>query len=463
MQLLETIASLLWGPWMLALILGTGIYLTIGTRWLSVTKLKRAFHAALSKQPDAEGEVSGFGALCTSLAATLGTGNIIGVATAITAGGPGALFWMQLAAFFGMATKYAEGYLAVQYRRRGKDGRFLGGPFLYLELGLQRPLLARIFAGACVITCLISMGTTSQINGIVLAAEDFFTPEGGCIAFRLGGLGVSWPALISGSLVTLLVGLVLAGGIRRISSVSTLLVPFMAALYVFLTLWLLVLNLDKLPQATALILHSAFAPRAALGAAAGITLQKAMRFGLGRGIFSNEAGMGSDPIAAATARTDSPVRQGLISMLGPFMDTVVMCTLTGYAVVLTEAWRMPELNGAGITLYALRQLPLPDGLISFLYMVCLFFFGFASIIGWSFYGEQSLRYLFPCRGGCVRWFRTLFLIVLFSGSFMTADAVWSLADIFCALMAVPNLIGLISMGSQVFRGTEAYFKRINNK
>lgn len=457
MQFLEKIAALLWGPWMLALILGTGIYLTIGTKWLSVTKLRRAFRAALSRQPGAEGDVSGFSALCTSLAATLGTGNIIGVATAIAAGGPGALFWMQLAAFFGMATKYAEGFLAIRYRRKDRNGRFLGGPFLYLELGLNRPFLARIFAAACVITCLISMGTTSQINGIVMAAEDFFTPEGGCIAFSIGSLSVSWPALLAGGLTTLLVGLVLTGGIRRIASVSTLLVPFMAALYILLTVWLLLLYLPKLPAATGLILHSAFAPRAALGAAAGITFQKAMRYGLGRGIFSNEAGMGSDPIAAAAAQTDSPVRQGLISMLGPFLDTVVMCTLTGYAVVLTDAWRMPELNGAGITLYALRQLPLPDGILSFLYMLCLFFFGFASIIGWSFYGEQSLRYLFPCRGNCVRWFRGTFLAVLFIGSFMTADAVWSLADIFCALMAVPNLIGLIGMGSQVFLDTRSYF------
>ncbi len=459
MQLLEKLASLLWGPWMMALILGTGIYLTIGTRWLSVTKLRRAFRSALRGQPGAEGDVSGFSALCTSLAATLGTGNIIGVATAITAGGPGALFWMQVAAFFGMATKYAEGYLAVRYRRRDPDGRFLGGPFFYLEYGLNRPFLARVFAIACVITCLISMGTTSQINGIVMAAEDFFTPNGGCTAFSIGAFSISWPALITGSLTTLLVGLVLTGGIRRIASVSTFLVPFMAALYVLLTVWLLLLHLSELPAATRLILHSAFSPRSALGAAAGITFQKAMRYGLGRGIFSNEAGMGSDPIAAAAAQTDSPVRQGLISMLGPFLDTVVMCTLTGYAVVLTDAWRMPELNGAGITLYALRQLPLPDRLLSFLYMICLFFFGFASIIGWSFYGEQSLRYLLPCHGRCVYWFRIAFLLLLFIGSFMTADAVWSLADIFCALMAVPNLIGLIGMGSQVFQGTATYFKK----
>ena len=458
---LERLAALLWGPWMLMLVLGTGIYFTVGTRWLSVTKLKAAFGAALKGEPSAEGEVSGFGALCTSLAATLGTGNIVGVATAIAAGGPGALFWMMVAAFFGMATKYAEGYLAVRYRRRNSDGAFLGGPFLYLELGLGKPRLAKLFAVACIAACLLSMGTTSQINGIADAAQDFFDPQQK-LMLTLGGIRISLPALIAGALTTLLVGLVLAGGIRRIASVATLAVPFMAALYTGLTVWLLVLNLERLPAATTIILHSAFAPKAALGAAAGITLQKAVRFGLGRGIFSNEAGMGSDPIAAATARTADPARQGLISMLGPFLDTVLMCTLTGYAVVVTGAWCRPELSGAGITLYALRQLPLNDRLVCFLYMVCLLFFGFCSIIGWSFYGEQSLRYLLPCRGNCVYWFRAVFLSVLFGGSFLSAEAVWNIADIFCALMALPNLIGLLGLAEQVFAGTARYFKHQKN-
>ena len=446
---LEKIAEALWGPWMLLLVLGTGIYFTIGTRWLTIRKLKTAFYEALKSEGEGQGDVSPLGALCTSLAATLGTGNIVGVATAITAGGPGALFWMMVAAFFGMATKYAEGYLAVRYRRRNPDGAFLGGPFLYLELGLKRPFLARIFALACVLTCLISMGTTSQINGIADAAQDFFDPQ---MQYNLGPFNL--PTLLAGAVTTALVGLVLAGGIRRIASVATLAVPFMALLYTALTLWLILLHWRSLPSATALILHSAFTPKATLGAGAGITLQKAIRFGLGRGIFSNEAGMGSDPIAAASARTDDPSKQGLISMLGPFLDTVLMCTLTGYAVVLTDAWRIPSLSGAGITLYALRSLPLPDRLLSFLYMVCLLFFGFCSIIGWSFYGEQSLRYLLPCRKNCVFWFRWLFLVLLFSGTFLSAEAVWSLADIFCALMALPNLIGLLGLAEQVFQETK---------
>ncbi|MBQ3084309.1 MAG: sodium:alanine symporter family protein [Clostridia bacterium] len=446
---LETAAGLLWGPWMLLLVLGTGIYLTVGTRWLSVRKLKTAFRAALQKG-EGNGEVSGFGALCTSLAATLGTGNIIGVATAVAAGGPGALFWMQVAAFFGMATKYAEGYLAVRYRRRSRDHSYIGGPFYYLESGLGRPLLAKVFAVACVVTCLISMGTTSQINGIVTAAEDFFDPNG-YHTLTLFGRTLGIPTLIAGGLTTLLVGLVLAGGIKRIASVATLLVPFMAGLYTLLCLWLIASHARLIPFATSLILRSAFAPTAVLGGAAGITFQKAIRYGLGRGIFSNEAGMGSDPIAAAAAITDSPAKQGLISMLGPFLDTVVMCTLTGYAVVLTGVWQQPDLSGAELTLHALLRLPLPQALISFLYMVCLLFFGFCSIIGWSYYGEQSLRYLLPCRKRCVYWFRACFLAVLLIGAFLTADVVWHLADIFCALMALPNLIGLLGLAKQVFR------------
>ncbi|MBQ7089601.1 MAG: alanine:cation symporter family protein, partial [Clostridia bacterium] len=293
---------------------------------------------------------------------------------------------------------------------------------------------------------------TSQINGIVTAAEDFFDPNG-YHTLSLFGREVGLPTVIAALLTTLLVGLVLAGGIKRIASVATLLVPFMAALYTLLCLWLILLHFDLLPFATALILRSAFAPGAVLGGAAGITFQKAIRYGLGRGIFSNEAGMGSDPIAAAAAKTESPAKQGLISMLGPFLDTVLMCTLTGYAVVLTGTWQQPDLSGAEITLHALLRLPLPAGLVSFLYMVCLMFFGFCSIIGWSYYGEQSLRYLLPCRGRCVYWFRGIFLGILLIGGFLTADVVWSLADIFCALMAVPNLVGLIGLAGEVFHHT----------
>lgn len=443
---LESLAGLVWGPAMLALVLGTGVYCTVGTRWISLTKLKAAFSAALKEPEGAQGEVSGWGALCTSLAATLGTGNIIGVATALQAGGPGALFWMGVSAFFGMAIKYAEAFLAVRYRRKDKNG-FLGGPFLYLEKGLKRPLLAKIFAAACVLCCIISMGTTSQINGMVTAVGDVVDPH---------HTAPFWVAFFAGGVITLLVGLVLNGGIKRIASVSTLLVPLMAGLYTLLILWVILQNVEKIPASTLLIFRSAVAPKAVFGGAAGYTVQKALRYGLGRGIFSNEAGMGSDPITAAAARTDSPVRQGLISMLGPFLDTVVMCTLTGYGVVVTDLWKAPALSGAEITLHALFTLPLPNPLISFLYMLCLLFFGFSSIIGWSYYGEQSLCYLFPRSKKSRPLFRAAFLFFLWLGAFLNSAAVWALADLFSALMAVPNLIGILALSEEIFRETAAF-------
>ena len=452
---LEALAAFLWGPGTLFLILATGLYFTVGTRFLPFTRLGAAFKAAL-QDPGGGGEISGLGALCTSLAATLGTGNIIGVATAIAAGGPGALFYMVVAALLGMATKYAEGYLAVQYRRRTKTG-YLGGPFLYLEQGLGCPWLARIFAGACVLCCVLSMGTTSQMNGMVLAVTHFADPTGTAPHWRIGPLTLSLPAVVAGIATTLLVGLVLAGGIRRIARISTLLVPVMAGLYTGLILWLLIQNVHQILPVTRLILGSAFCPKAVLGGAAGYTVQQALRYGLGRGIFSNEAGMGSDPIAAASARTDHPARQGLISMLGPFLDTVVMCTLTGYAVLVTDAWCTPGLAGAQITLYALTTLPLPPRLISFFYMLCLLFFGFSSIIGWSFYGQQSLHYLLPHRPKAQGLFRGVFLLCLLAGAFLSPSAVWALADILCALMLLPNLAGVLLLSPRVFRGTKNYF------
>ncbi len=437
--MLEQLASFLWGPGTLLLVFGAGIYFTVGLGFRPWTKIKAAFSAVLHQDADAPGEVSGFGALCTSLAATLGTGNIIGVATAVAAGGPGARFWMVVSALFGMGTKYAEGYLAVRYRRPTAGG-FCGGPFYYLEQGLKSPALAKVFAFACVVCCLISMGTTSQINGMVDAAEAVFPSP--------------YTPLMAGALTTLLVGLVLKGGIKRIARVSSLLVPLMAALYTGLILWLLIRNIGKIPAALGLILRSAFAPEAVFGGAAGYTLQKAVRFGLGRGIFSNEAGMGSDPIAAAAAKTRSPARQGLISMLGPFLDTVVMCSLTGLGIVVTDAWQIPHLDGADITLYALTRLPLPKDLLSVLYMACLLFFGFSSIIGWSYYGEQSLCYLLPRRPKAKALFRWLFLTFLMAGAFLSADAAWALADIFCAMMLIPNLIGLLGLSKAVFHGTK---------
>lgn len=435
---LEKIASLLWGPGTLILLLGCGIYFTLRMGFFPLRRLGTAFRLAL--RSEGEGEVSAFAALCTSLAATLGTGNIIGVATAIAAGGPGALFWMVVAALFGCATRYVESFLAVYYRKKAQGGGWIGGPFYYLEQGLHKKGFALLFAIACLLCCLLSMGTTSQMNGIAAAAVSFFSFLGNRTLVSLG----------IGAAVTLLVWQTLKGGIRRISAVSARLVPFMAGLFTLLILWIILQNLHKLPSTCLLILKSAFSPKAALGAGSGYTLQKAIRFGLGRGIFSNEAGMGSDPIAAAAAKTASPYAQGLVSMLGPFIDTVVMCSLTGLAILLTDVWQNPTLSGAEITLAALYTLPLPKGLISLLYFLCLLFFGFASIIGWSYYGEQSLRYLFPKRTP-IKLYHTLFLLALLSGALLSADVVWSLADILCALMTVPNLLGLLLLFPKVLR------------
>lgn len=451
---LEYLATLLWGPATLILLLGCGAYFTIGTRFLPFRGLKEAFRHALREE--GEGEVSAFAALCTSLAATLGTGNIIGVATAISAGGPGALFWMVLAALLGCATRYAEGFLAVRYRQKDADGHFIGGPFFYLEQGLHLGWLAKIFATACLLCCLLSMGTTSQINGIASAAISFFDPKG-ALTFSFKGAPLSLVALIAGGTVTFLAGKTLRGGIHRISAVSARIVPLMAGLFTLLTLWLIAQNHQKLPAAIWLIVKSAVSPRAALGAGAGITLQKTIRFGLGRGIFSNEAGMGSDPIAAAAAKSSNPHTQGLVSMLGPFIDTVVLCSLTGLAIILTDVWQNPALSGAEITLAALYTLPLSKRLLSFLYFLCLLFFGFASIIGWSYYGEQSLRYLFPKKTP-KNLFHTCFLIILFLGAILPADSVWLLADILCALMTIPNLFGLLMLSPQVFSPQKYNYK-----
>ncbi len=455
-RFLEQAAAFLWGPGTLLLVLGAGVYLTVGTRGLTVTKLFAAFGALTQGEGEGRGEISGWDALCTSLAGTLGTGNIIGVATALVAGGPGALFYMTLAALFGMATKYTEGYLAVCYRRKTHTG-FLGGPFLYLEQLPHGRRLGRLFGWACLLCCLISMGTTSQIQGMVTAVTDFLDPHHHSPALEWGPLTLTLPAVAAGLLTTLLVGGVLLGGIRRIARVSTRLVPLMASLYSALILWVIILNVDKIPAATRLILQSALCPRAVFGGACGYTLQSALRYGLGRGIFSNEAGMGSDPIAAAAARTDHPAKQGLIMMLGPLIDTVVMCNLTGYALLVTDAWQVDGLSGAEITFFALQQLPLPNGVLAFLYMLCLFFFGFSSILGWSFYGRQSLLYLFPRRPRADRVFLVLFLLFLMVGAVLSADAVWALADLFCALMLIPNLIGVLLLSPKVFEGTRRYF------
>ena len=387
-QIIQTIDSFVWGIPLIVLILGVGIYLTVRLVFLPIRKLVRAFKYMFEKE-EGEGEVSSFGALCTALSATIGTGNIVGVATAIAAGGPGALFWMWLAAFFGMATKYAEGLLAVKYRKVYPDGHTLGGPFYYIENGLGRcwKFLAVIFAvfGMCV--GLFGIGTFSQVNSITDAVGNIFSSAP---TLELFGREYSIAVIIAGVVLTVVVALVLLGGVKRIAKVSEMIVPFMVILYVAVCLIILGANVTAIPQAFADIFVGAFTPQAVTGGAVGSMLI-AMQQGIARGIFSNEAGLGSAPIAAAAAKTKEPVRQGLVSMTGTFLDTLVVCTMTGLAIVITGAWQ-PQLGleGVDITIQAFSQgLPGVLGAAGpVILMVCLVFFAFTTILGWNFYGER---------------------------------------------------------------------------
>ena len=318
--LLNAVDSIIWGPPLLILLVGTGIYLTLKLKLLQVFRLPLAFKYIFSKEDEDEstkGDVSSYGALCTALSATIGTGNIVGVATAIKAGGPGALFWMWIAAFFGMATKYAEGVLAIKYREVDENGQMSGGPMYYIKNGLGLNWLAKLFAIFGVGVALLGIGTFGQVKSIADAAQ----------------IGFNVPVIITAVVVTVLVALVTLGGIQRISKVSEKVVPFMAVLYIVGVIFVLIFNFNKIPSAIALIIESAFNPKAALGGAVGITISIAMQRGIGRGVFSNEAGLGSAPIAAAAAKTNSPVRQGLISMTGTFIDTIIICSMTGIVIV----------------------------------------------------------------------------------------------------------------------------------
>ena len=407
-----------------------------------------------------DGEVSSFGALCTALSATIGTGNIVGVATAIAAGGPGALFWMVVAALFGMATKYAEGLLAIKYRTIDAEGHVLGGPFYYIENGMGKNFrwLAKIFAffGACV--GLLGIGTFTQVNGIASATKNFFDPQMQ-MTVNLFGNTYSWITVITCLILTVVVGLVVLGGIKRIAKVSEIVVPFMAILYVAFALLILIFNVTKIPMAISLIVKSAFTGSALAGGVMG-TMIVAMQKGIARGIFSNEAGLGSAPIAAAAAQTKEPVRQGLVSMTGTFIDTVVICSMTGISIVLTGAWQIEGLQGVEITSAAFRAgLPFPGEISAFVLMLCLTFFAFTTILGWDYYGERCVEYLFNRNKNVVTGYRWLYILAVFIGPYMTVEAVWNIADIFNALMALPNLIALIVLNGVVVRETKKYFSK----
>ena len=449
----ERVNSYVWGLPMIVLIVLIGVLFTIRLRGIQVRELKNALRYTFHSEEDAEGEVTSFGALCTALAATIGTGNIVGVATAICAGGPGALFWMVVTAVFGMATQFAEGVLAVKFRTVDSSGHMLGGPFTYIERGMgsRWKWLARLFAVFAVIAGLFGIGTFTQVNGITTAVQNFFSPHfdpNASSVLHLFGTAFAWPAVIAGLLVTAATALVLLGGMQRITRVAEFVVPFMAVGYTLINLLLLVCNFSKIPEAVAMVVQGAFNPRAVTGGAIGSVLT-VMQKGVSRGVFTNEAGMGTAAIAAASAKTSSPVRQGLVAMTGTFIDTVVLCTMTGLSIVLTGAWNT-GLEGAAVTSCAFaRGLPFSDDLSAFLLMVSLVFFAFATIIGWHFYAERCLAYLSGGSERATRIYRWLYILAVLIGPYLSVEAVWNLADITNGLMAFPNLIALYALSGVV--------------
>lgn len=459
-SLLGIIDDLVWGLPLIILILAVGIFLTIRLRGVQFTNLARAFRYIKKNEISGNtGEVSSFGALCTALSATIGTGNIVGVATAIVAGGPGALFWMWLAALLGTATKYAECLLAVKYRKVNEDGHIVGGPFYYIESGMGKSWkwLAKIFAFFGVGVGLLGIGTFTQVNGIASAVNNFFDPDN-TWSVTLLGRSYSWTVVITCILLTLFVALVIIGGLKRISKVAEFIVPFMAVLYVVSGLLIIVCNITAVPTAIVTIVQSAFGLRAAAGGAIGAMIV-AMQKGIARGIFSNEAGLGSAPIAAAAAQTDECVRQGLISMTGTFIDTIIICTMTGLAIVITGSWDM-GLEGVAVTTKAFQLgLPFPEQVASFILMLCLVFFAFTTILGWDYYSERCLEYLTGGNLKVVKGYRWLYILAVFIGPYMTVSAVWTIADIFNGLMAIPNLIALVALSGVVVKETRDYLAR----
>ena len=440
-SILSAIDSFIWGAPLLILLSGTGLYLTLRLGFIQIRYLPRALGYLFKKDKGGKGDVSSFAALCTALAATIGTGNIVGVATAVQAGGPGAIFWMWLVALLGMATKYAECLLAVKYRVRDKNGFMAGGPMYYIERGLGIKWLAKLFALFGVMVAFFGIGTFPQVNAITYAMQDTF----------------NIPVLVTAIIVTLLVGLIILGGVKRIATASSVIVPFMAILYVTTSLVIILLNIEKVPDAISLIIYSAFDPQAALGGAVGFTVMKAIQSGVARGIFSNESGLGSAPIAAAAAQTREPVRQGLISMTGTFLDTIIVCTMTGIVLVLTGAWNNPELAGATVTNYAFAQ-GLGTSIGATIVTVGLLFFAFTTILGWCYYGERCFVYLVGIRG--VKLYRLAYIVLVGLGSFLHLNLIWIIADIVNGLMAFPNLIALIGLRKVVIEETKYYFQRL---
>lgn len=444
LDILNQIDSFVWGPPLLMLLVGTGIWLTVRLGVLQVVRLPRALTLIFTSKNDGSGDVNSFQSLMTALAATVGTGNIVGVATALKAGGPGALFWMWLAAFFGMATKYAEGLLAVKYRSVDKNGNIAGGPMYYIEKGLgekYRPL-AVLFALFGVLCAYFGIGTFAQVNSIVEITQ----------------LAAGIPVEYTGIVLTVLVAAITLGGLKSIARVAGKLVPTMTLLYLIITAGILIFNIDALPAAIASVIESAFTPTAATGGFLGATVMMALRNGVARGVFSNESGLGSAPIVAAAAKTKWPAEQGLISMTGTFIDTIIICTLTGLSLIVTGAWS-GEFNGAAMTQQAFVSVY--GNLGSLLLMIGLSLFAFTTILGWNYYGERCIEYLLGVKA--ILPYRLIFIGLIACGPFLKLEAIWVLADIVNGLMAIPNLIALLGLTGVIVAETKRYFDYVKQE
>ncbi len=445
LELLNTISGLVWGPYVLIpLLVGAGIFISIRLKFVQLLGLRHALQLISGKydKPDDTGEITHFQALAAALSATIGTGNIAGVATAIASGGPGAVFWMWVTAFFGMSLKFASCTLAVKYRHENPDGTISGGPMHFISIGLGQKWLGWLFAFFAMIAS-FGIGNMVQANSVAAPLFDNY----------------AIPKAVTGIVLAVLTALVIIGGIRRIAQVASRIVPFMTVIYLLGAVAILILFVDKIPAAFALIFESAFTGQSAAGSVLGYTVAQAMRFGIARGVFSNESGLGSAPIAHAAARTEEPVREGLVAMLGPLLDTLIICSMTALVILVTGAWRSGE-TGATLTSNAFSmalpgagQWALGKMIVSF----GLVFFAFSTLISWSYYGDRSTEFIFGAKSVMV--YRFVYVLLIPVGALIKLDVVWLFSDITNGLMALPNLIGVVLLSGTVAKLTKDYFAR----
>ena len=432
-DILNYVSGFIWGPFTLILILGTGIFLSLGLKGFTLTYIAVAFKQLFSKEEDSSsGEISSFQSLTTALSATVGTGNIAGVATAIFVGGPGAIFWMWVSAVFGMATKFAEAFLAIKYREKNELGETIGGPMYYIKNGLTSKFIvfAYLFATAGMIAAL-GIGNGVQVNSVSQVINNEF-------GFSTFSIGI---------VIAILVALVILGGIKSIGNITSKLVPVMSLVYILGGLLIIILNANQVGYVFNLIVTSAFTTTAATGGFAGATVWMALRYGGARGVFSNEAGLGSSPIAHAAAKTNNPVKQGMISMLEPLIDTLIVCTITAFVILMSNQW-VGEINGAVLTVESFENL-LANG--KYIVIFGLILFSFSTIIGWSYYGEKCVEFLFG--SGVIIYYRILWIVIIPVAASVELNLMWLIADIMNGLMSIPNLIALILLAPVIFRQT----------